>query len=115
MDAPAALRGGGSEHPLGEQNMTSTKTGGRSSARSSKSPNSSANTALAAPSKHALAKLFSELRFGRPAAQQKFLVALAKEWRGKNPRPVCADCAQPLIRTRIVTDGGVVKAWTCSC
>jgi len=95
--------------------MSPTKNGGPSSAHSSKPPNSSATTALAAPSRHALAKLFSELRFGRPAMQQNFLVALAKEWRGKTPRPVCGDCCQPLVRTHIETDGCTIKAWVCSC
>jgi len=47
--------------------------------------------------------------------QQNFLVALAKEWRGKTPRPVCGDCCQPLVRTHIETDGCTIKAWVCSC
>jgi hypothetical protein len=83
----------------------------------SKSGSSSATTKLVVPSGVALATVFSEAKYGRPAATQKFLLALAAEQRATKdkPRPVCPRCCEPMVRSCIETDGGVIQAWLCEC
>jgi hypothetical protein len=77
----------------------------------------SAGIKLVVPSGVALATVFSEAKYGRPAATQKFLLALAAEQRATKdkPRPVCPRCCEPMVRSRIETDGGVTQAWLCEC
>lgn len=88
----------------------------------SKSGSSSAGTSFVVPSGVALATVFSEAKYGRPAAAQKFLLALASEQRAKKdkPRPVCPRCCEPMVRARIQMDDEGKKscwctAWLCEC
>lgn len=70
---------------------------------------------LTEPSRHPLWRLFNQLCFGRPAAAQQFLSALAAEWKRRLPRPVCPTCSQPMVRTRAELDTTTLACWTCEC